>query len=113
MGILALGSLGEEAQAGLEHTTNVAPAIGGYDAEQVLASLLGEVGLLEDTLGGVNVWQVEGGARVTRIEDSRQAHAGLQRPHEDPVHLIVCYVADLTEVYGVYDLVVAIVLVAV
>ena len=50
---------------------------------------------------------------MARVEDGGQAHAGLQGGHHDAVHLVVDDVADLPEVHGVDDLVVAVGFVAV
>lgn len=82
-------------------------------AEQALPRLLGQVGLLEDALCGVDVGQVEGGAGVTGVEDGCEADAGLEGLDHDAVHFVVGDVAALAKVDGVDDLVVAVGLVAV
>ncbi len=75
VGVLASCGLLEEAHYVAGDTAKIALAVGRDDAEQTLAGLLGEVGLLEDALGGVDVGEVEGGARVARVEDGRQPYA--------------------------------------
>lgn len=111
--ILATASLLEEAHNIVGHTAQITAAIRRHGAEQALTSLFGEVGLLEDALGGVDVGQVEGSARVARVEDGGETHAGLEGAHHDAVHLVVGDVAGLAEVDRVDDLVVAVFLIAV
>lgn len=113
MCILALGRLGEEAQSRLQYASNITTTIGRNDAEQILPRLLRQVGLLEDALGRVNVWQVECGTGVARIEDGCKAYARLQWAHQDSMHLVVGDVSDLAEIDRVDDLVVAVILIAI
>lgn len=113
VGVLAPAGLLEEAHDVVGNTAKVAAAVGRHGAEQTLAGLLGEVRLLENALRGVDVGEVESGARVARVEDGGEAHTGLQGPHHDAVHLVIGDVARLAEVDGVDDLVVAVFLVAV
>lgn len=84
-----------------------------HGAQQALPRLAREVQLLKEPLRRVDVRQVECRARVTRVEDGRQAHAGGQGLHHYAVHLVVGYVAGLPEVDGVDDFVVAVRLVGV
>jgi hypothetical protein len=113
VGFLAVCGLLEEANEVVGHAAKIALAVRGYNAKQALASLLGQVGLLENALGRVDVGQIQGSARVTRVEDSCQPDAGLQWHDHDAVHLVVGDVAGLSEVDGVDDFVVTIGLVAV
>lgn len=69
MGIFAATNLLEEANDLGSNSTEVALAVGGDDAEKALTGFLGEVGLLEDALGRVDVRKIESGSRVTRVED--------------------------------------------
>ena len=110
--VALVGRLGE-AEDGARDATEIAARIGPQGAKQALAGFLGQVGLLEDALGGVDVRQVHDGGRVARVENSRQPHAGLQRLDDAEVNLVVDDVAGLLEVDGVDDLVVAVVFVAV
>jgi hypothetical protein len=82
--VVALCGFLEERHSSGRHAAHVATSVGGYQAEQALASLLGEVGLFENTLGGVDVGQIESGSGVARIKDCCKAHTRLERPH--PVH---------------------------
>jgi hypothetical protein len=111
--LIARRGLLEEAHDIIRDAAHVAARVRRDDTQQALAGLLGEVGLLEDALGRVDVGQVERGAGVARVEDGGQAHAGLQGGHHDAVHLVVDDVAHLPEVDGVDDFVVAVGLVAV
>jgi len=113
MGSFAARGLFEEAHEVGGNAIEISVAVGRYDAKQALAGFLGEVGLLEDALGRVNVGEVEGGSRVAGIENGRQTHSALERPNHDSVHLVVGDVADLSEIYRIYDLVVAVILVSV
>ena len=103
----------DEAHEVARHAAHVAARIGRDDGEQALPGFLGEVGLFEDALGGVDVGEVQGGAGVAGVEDGGEADAGLEGGHHDAVHFIVDDVADLAEVDGVDDLVVAVWFVAV
>lgn len=95
------------------HAANVATRIARHDAQQTLTSFLGQVGLLEHTLGGVEVRQVKGGAGMTRIEDGGESHTGLEGCDHDTVHLVVDNVTGRAEIHWIDDLVVAIIFVAV
>jgi len=64
MCVFSTGSLLEEAHDVACNAAKVALAVGGDNAEQALAGLLGKIGLLEDTLGGIYVWEVESGSRM-------------------------------------------------
>ena len=66
---VARGGLFDEAQGRAGDAADVAAGVGGHDGEETRASLLGEVGLFEHALGGVDVREVEGGAGVARVED--------------------------------------------
>lgn len=69
MCLLATGGFLDEAENVVRNTAEVTLAIRGEDTKQALASLLGKVGLLENTLGGVNIRQVESCAGVARVEN--------------------------------------------
>lgn len=111
--LVAVHGMLAEAHEALEHAADVAARVRHGRAEQARAGLLHQVGLFEDALGGVRVGEIEHGARVARVENARQAHAGLQGCDADGVDFVVDYVAALLEVDGVDGLVVAVVLVAV
>jgi len=113
MGVFAASSLLEEAHDIAGHTTQIALAVGRDDTEQPLASLLGKVGFLENALGGVDVWEVERGSGMARIEDCCETHTPVKRPHHDAMHLIVGNVANLAEVDWVNDLIESIFLVTI
>lgn len=110
---LAVGGLLEEADDVVGDTTQIALTVGGNDTKQTLSSFLGQVRLLENTLGRVNVRQIEGGTRMARVKDGCQTHTGLQRSNHDTMHLIISDVACLPEVDGIDNLVIAIVLIAI
>lgn len=103
----------EQARSARHHAGHVLASIRGHNAQKTLASFLGQVGLLEHTLGGVEVRKVERGARMARVEDSRQSHPGLERAHHNAMHLIINDVARCSEIHRVNDLVVAVVFVTV
>jgi hypothetical protein len=113
MRILAARSLLEEAHDVARDTTEVALAVGRDDAEKALAGLLGEIGLLEDALGGVDVGEVEGGSRMARVEDGCKPYSARERPYHDAVHFVVCNVSDLAEIDWVDNLIEAVFFVAV
>lgn len=51
------------------HFSDIATSVRGDDTEETLTGFFGEVGLFEDALGGVDVWEIEGRAGVAGIED--------------------------------------------
>jgi len=110
---VALGDLLEETRGARDHAADVFARVRRDDAQQALARFLGQVGLLDDARGRVDVGQVERGARVARVEDGGQAHARLQRLYHDTVHLVVDNVPCCPEVDGIDDFIVAVVLVTV
>lgn len=59
----------EQSRSALEYTTHIVTSVRRNNAKKALASFFGEVGLLDHTLGGVEVWQIERGSRVTGVED--------------------------------------------
>lgn len=75
VGLVASSRFLEEAEGGRSHAAEVAARVARHNTEQALTRLLGEIGLLENTLGGVNVGKVECRARMTRIEDSCETGA--------------------------------------
>ena len=75
--VVAADGFLEQAQRCRRHTADVAARVRGHDAEEALAGFFGEIGLLEETLRGVDVGEVEGGAGVARVEDGGQSHTGL------------------------------------
>lgn len=111
--LVARGRLLEEAHDVAGDAAHVAARVRGDDGEETLAGFFGEVGLFEDALRAVDVGQVEGGAGVAGVEDCGEADAGLEGGYHDAVHFVVDDVADLAEVDGVDDLVVAVGFVAV
>lgn len=113
MGFFASGGLLEESDDVVGNTAEISLAVRGNDAEQALAGLLGQVGLLEDTLRRIDVWQVECRAGMTRIEDGCQPYACLQGGDHDAVHLVICDVPMLPEINWVNDFVISIRLIAV
>jgi len=78
-----------------------------------LSSLLGKIGLLENTLRRVNVRQIESCSGMAGIEDGSQPHARLQRLDHNSVHLVVDNVTDLSEIDRVDDFVIPILLIAI
>ena len=52
------GGFAEELHRCRCNATHVAASVGGNNAEQALSGFLGEVGLFEHALGGVDVWEV-------------------------------------------------------
>ena len=82
---VARGGLLEERHRSRRHAAYIATGVGRHDTEQTLAGLLGEVGLLEDTLGGVDVGEIQGSSRVAGVENCRETHTRLERPH--PIHV--------------------------
>ena len=113
VGVVAAGCLLNEAHGRAGHAAKIAACIRRYDTEETLAGFFGQVGLLENALGGVDIGQIESGAGVARVEDGCQTNTGLQRLDHHTVHLVVDNVAGATEVYGVDNLVVTIFFVAV
>ena len=113
VGIVAVGGLLDEAHDIASDAAKIAMAVSRDNTEQTLSCFFRKIGLLEHALGGVDVRQIERRPRVTRVENGRQAHAALQGLDHDPVHLVVCDVANVAEVYRVDDLVVAIILIAI
>jgi hypothetical protein len=113
MSLLATGGLLDEPEDVAGNSSEIALAVRGKDAQQALASLLGQIGLLENTLGRVNVRQVESRARVARVKDGSQPDTSLKRSDHDPVHLIVGDVTILAKVNGIDDFVEPVRLVAV
>lgn len=113
MGFFASGGLLEESDDVVGNAAEISLAVRGNDAEQALAGLLGQVGLLEDTLRRIDVWQVECCAGMTRIEDGGQPYACLQGGDHDAVHLVICDVPMLSEINWVNDFVISIRLIAV
>lgn len=111
--LVPVGGLLDEAHEVGRHAAHVAARVRRDDGEEALARFFCQVGLFEDALGGVDVGQVEGGAGVAGVEDGGEAHAGGEGGHHDAVHFVVDDVADLAEVDGVDDLVVAVGFVAV
>ena len=111
--VFAVGGLLEEAHSCRGHSTKVAACVRRDDAEKALTCFLGEVGFFEDALCGVNIWKIEGGPGVARVEDGREPHAGLKRLHDPEVDLVVDEVACFLIVYWVNNLIVPILLVAI
>lgn len=75
-GVAGCGFL-EEAHGSRSHAADVAAGIRRDNAKQALTGFFGQVGLFEYALGGIDVGQIEGGARVAGVEDGGQADTGL------------------------------------
>lgn len=111
--IFAVGGLLKEAHDIPSNAAEIAALIGRNNTEQALAGLLGQVGLLEDTLRRVDVRKIESGSGVARIKNGCQTDSCLERSYHNPVHLIVRYVTDLAEIDRIDNFVVTIRFVAV
>ncbi|KAG9967275.1 peptidase C14, partial [Aureobasidium melanogenum] len=106
--VIAPCDLLEQAHSSTRHTANVATSIAADNAQQALAGFFGKVGLLEYTLSGIDIWQIQSGARVARVEDGSQSHTGGEILDHDEMHLVVNNVTCLAEVDRVDDFVVAV-----
>ena len=53
--LISISCFLEESHEVIRNPAKVAPAVGGYNTKKTLTRLLGEVGLLEDALRGVDV----------------------------------------------------------
>lgn len=95
------------------NTTQVARGVCGQSAQETLARFFGQVGLLQNTLGRVDVWQIHDRSAVARVKDSCKAHASLKRLDDAEVDLVVDDVSCLLMVDWVDDFVGAIVFIAV
>jgi hypothetical protein len=111
--IVTVNRLLEQTGGTANHAANITARIARYNAEQSLASFLGQVWFFEHTLGRVNVWEVERGAGVAGIENGGQPDSGLERRNHDTVHLIIHNVTCSAEVDGVDYFIIAIILVTV
>ena len=78
-----------------------------------MAGFLGKVGFLEDTLGGIDIRQIQSGGRVAGVEDRSQSYSRLEWSNHDPVHFIINNMACGTEIDRVNDFVVTIVFITV
>lgn len=110
---VATGCFLEQRHGRVCHAAEIATRIARNDAQKALSGFLGEVGFLEYTLGRVNVGQIQSRTRVARVKNGSQSNTGLQRHDHDPVHLVVNNVPDLSEVYRVDDLIVAVLFIAI
>jgi len=77
MGIFTTRCLLEEAHNVVGNSAEVTLAVSRENTQETLSSLLGEVRLLEDALGRVDVGKVESGAGMARVEDGGQSYAWL------------------------------------
>ena len=111
--LVPCGGFLEEAHGRRSNPTNVSPSVLRHDRKQTLAGLLGQVGLLENTLGRVYVWKIECRARVTGVKDCGKAYAWHEGLHQDAVHFVVDDVAGHSKVDRVYNFVITIIFVAV
>lgn len=111
--LVTINRLLEQTGGAANHAANITARITRYNAEQSLAGFLGQVRLLEHTLGRVDVWEVEGGTGVAGIENGGQSDSGLERRNHDTVHLVINNVASSAEVHWVNYFIVAVVLVTV
>lgn len=102
-----------EAEYLLSDASHVTRGVGGHGAQETLAGLGRQVGLLENTLGGVEVRQVETGARVARVEDGRQSDTGLERLHNHVMKVVVDDVARVLVIYRVDNFIVTVLLITV
>lgn len=98
---------------GAGQAAEVTGGIGLDGIKQTSTSLLGEVGFLQNTLGGVDVWQIHDGSGVAGVEDGRETNTGQQGLHNVEVDLVVDNVAVLLMIDRVDDFVVAVILVAI
>ena len=69
----------EQTHGGAGYAAKVASGVARNDSQQALAGLFGEVWFFEDALCGVNIWKIEGGPGVARVEDSCESYARLKR----------------------------------
>lgn len=113
VGIVSSGSFLKDANSGRKHRAHISTRVGGNGLEQALASFFGNIWLLEDTLGGVDVGEIESGSGMAGVEDCGQAHAGNKRLHQDSVHFVVNDMTSVSKIDGVDDLIRAIIFVAV
>lgn len=113
VGLLASGGLFEESDDVVGNTAKISLAVRGDDAEQALASLLGQVGLLENTLRRVDVGQVERCAGMARVKNGSQPYTCMQGADHDSVHLIICDVPMLPKIDRINDFVISIRLITV
>ena len=111
--LAARSSLLEESLNGVCDTAHVPTRIRRNNTQQPLAGFLEQVGLLEHTLGAVDVRQVERGPRVAGVENGGEAHAGEEGFNHDEVHFVIDNVAGGAEVDGVDYFVVAVIFVAI
>ncbi|KAK4680595.1 hypothetical protein QC764_0000380 [Podospora pseudoanserina] len=112
-GVVALeGTLCETEYAG-GHGRHVATGIRTHRRQQARAGFLGQVGLLEKTLGVVDIGKIKYRARVARVENGRQPDTFDQGLHNVEVDLVVHNMAVLLEVDRVNNLIVSILLVAI
>lgn len=96
--ILSLRRFFEEAHCCAGNPAVVARHQPRGDSEEAFAGFFGKVGLFENTLSGVDVGEVESGARVAGVKNAGEADAGGEGLYQDPVHFVIDDVADLAEV---------------
>lgn len=113
MCFFAIGGLLEETDNVVGNAAQIALAVRRNNSQQTLTSLLGQVGLLENTLRGVNVWQIQSSTRMARVEDGSEANTSNQRLNHDAMHFVVGNMATLAEIYGVNDFIVSVGLVSI
>lgn len=106
------GRLGQ-AENGARSASQVSPRVRGEGVEQTRGSFLGQVGLLQDTLGGVDVRKIHDCGRMARVEDGSETDTLSQRLHDVVVNLVIDNVASLLVVDWVDALVVSVILVTV
>lgn len=102
-----------EAEYLLSDASHVTRGVGGHGTQETLTGLSRQVGLLENTLGRVEIRQVETGTRVARVEYSRQPDTGLERLHNHVMKVVVDDVARVLVIYRVDNFIVTVLLVTV
>lgn len=109
----SVGCLLEKANGGACHAGEISLAVRRECGEQILRGFLGQVRLLQDTLGRVHVRQIQSGSRVARVEYGRQSHTGTQRAYHNVVHVVVNNMSSTLIIYWVDHVVEAVVLVTI
>jgi hypothetical protein len=117
--ILATSNLLDKGHNVTRHASHAAlvrgcDSVGDCDnTDKAPNGLLAKIGLSKDTLGGVNIWEIECRSGVTRIENGCEAHTALKRPYHNAVHLVVGNMSNLAEVNRVDNLIISVFLVAI
>lgn len=110
---VAGGGFFEESHGSAGDAADIAAGVRGDHGEETGAGFFEQVGFLEHALSGVDVGEVEGGARMAGVEDGGEATPRGEAFDHDAMHLVVNDVALAAEVDGVDDLVIAVFFIAV